>query len=84
MNRPPLCRFNQFVASGNTFVIKNTATGSETTQADLAGKAQAYVARHLAEARFQQFISIFENFVFDLLRLWLRAHPQSLGACEKP
>lgn len=71
---------DQFVAAGNTFVVKNTETGTQTTQADLAGKAQGYVAQHLAEATFQQFISIFENFFFDLLRLWLIAHPQSLGA----
>jgi hypothetical protein len=28
---------------------------------------------------FSNFISIFESYFFDLLRLWLRAYPQSLG-----
>jgi hypothetical protein len=37
------------------------------------------VAEDLAAATFQQFISIFEYFFFDLLRLWLTAYPQSLG-----
>src|SRR5687767_12971953 len=69
----------QFVAAGNTFTNRNLVTGTDTTQADLVGKAQGYVARHLAEATFQQFISIFEAFFLDLLRLWLLAHPQSLS-----
>ena len=29
--------------------------------------------------RFQQFVSLFENFFFDLLRFWLIAYPRSLG-----
>jgi hypothetical protein len=69
---------DQFIAAGNTFTIRNTATGTETTQADLAGKARGYVAGQLAEATFQQFISIFEDFFFELLRLWLVAYPQNL------
>lgn len=36
------------------------------------------MAEQLAEATFQQFIAIFENYFFDLLRLWLMAYPQSL------
>jgi hypothetical protein len=70
---------DQFIVAGNTFTVKNSATGTETTQADLPGKARGYVAQHLAEATFQQFISIFENFFFDLLRLWLLAYPQNLS-----
>lgn len=35
--------------------------------------------QQLAEATFQQFISIFENFLFDLLRHWLLAYPRSLS-----
>ena len=68
----------QFVAAGHTFSIRNMTTGTETTQADLAGKARGYVAEQLAEATFQQFISIFENYFLDLLTLWLLAYPRSL------
>lgn len=67
------------IAAGHTFAIRNITTGTVSTQAGLAGKAQGYVAGQLAEATFQQFISIFENFFFDLLRLWLMAYPQSLS-----
>lgn len=67
------------IASGRSFSIRNIATGNVTTHADLAGKARGYVVQQLTEATFQQFISIFENFFFDLMRLWLNAYPQSLG-----
>ena len=69
---------SMFVQAGNTVSIRNATTGTITTQADLARKAQNYVAEQLAEATFQQFISIFENYFFDLLRLWLMEYPQNL------
>src|SRR5260370_39323927 len=46
-----------FVARGETFTVKNIVTGTETTQADLAGKARGYISEQLPEATFQQFIS---------------------------
>lgn len=67
------------VSAGQTLSIRNTITGNVTTQADLAGKARGYVAEQLTEATFQQFITIFEHYLFDLLRLWLTAYPRSLG-----
>ena len=70
---------DQFIAGGNSFISRNTATGTDTTQADLAGKARGYLAEQLPEATFQQFISIFEDFFFEFLRLWLVAFPASLG-----
>lgn len=70
---------NQFVAEGKTITIKNPVTGTQTTEVELASKARGYMAQHLAEATFQQVVAIFEYFIFDLLRLWLLAHPQSLG-----
>lgn len=68
----------KIVAAGYTLTIRNMTTGTVTTQAELAAKARGYVAEQLAEATFQQFISIFENYFFDLLRLWLIAYPQNL------
>lgn len=68
-----------FIAAGRTFSIRNMTTGTMTTQAELASKARGYVAEQLAEATFQQFISIFEYFFLDLLRFWLMAYPQSLS-----
>lgn len=66
------------VKAGNRFTIRNVITGTVTSEADLVSKARGYVAEQLAEATFQQFISIFESFLFDLLQLWLTAYPRSM------
>src|SRR5260370_3061055 len=68
------------VKAGTKFTNRNAATGTATTEAELVGKSRGYVPGQLPEATFQQFLSIFENFFFDLLRLWLIAYPQNLGA----
>jgi hypothetical protein len=70
---------DNIIAAGHKFAVRNPATGTVTTETDLAVKLRVYVAKQLKEATFQQFISVFENFVFDLLRTWLTAYPQSLG-----
>jgi hypothetical protein len=70
---------HKVISAGHTFRTRNTTTGSVTTHAELAVKARGYVAEQLTEATFQQFISIFENFFFELLRLWLTAYAASLG-----
>ena len=69
---------DEYVSAGKTFAVKNTATGTETTQADLAAKVPGYVTQRLTEATFQQFISSFEHYFFEFLRLWLRSFPQNL------
>lgn len=68
------------IKSGHTVSVRNLTTGTVTTQVELANKWHVYVNEHLAEATFQQFISIFENYFLNLLRLWLLAYPQSLMA----
>jgi hypothetical protein len=70
---------HRFIAAGQLFKNQNTTTGTITTHVELAAKARGYVAEQLTEATFQQFISIFENWLYDLLRLWLTAYPGSLG-----
>lgn len=68
------------VKGGRKFTVRNVTTGTVSTQAELAAQARGYVSEQLAEATFQQFISLFESFFLDFLRLWLVAYPQSLGA----
>jgi hypothetical protein len=68
------------IKAGTRFSIQNPVTGTVTTQVVLANKVDRYADEQLAEATFQQFTSIFENFFLDLLRLWLTAYPHSLGA----
>jgi hypothetical protein len=70
------------IKAGRKITIRNKTTKNVTTEVELAQKARGYVSGQLAEATFQQFVAIFENCFFDLLRLWLLAHPQSLGAKE--
>ena len=66
------------IKTGSMFSNENAITGTVTTQADLLAKANDYVEKQLTQATFQQFISIFESDLFDLLRHWLRAYPQNI------
>lgn len=59
--------------------LHNAVTGNTTTETDLLNRAKGYVAEQLTQATFQQFLAIFENFFFDLLRLWLMRYPHSLA-----
>lgn len=65
---------------GLKFSLRNRATNSVVDEKDLLARAQRYVAHELASATLQQFVSIFENFLHDVLRLWLLAYPQSLSS----
>ena len=67
------------ISAGRKITVRYSTTGTVTTQVELALKARGYVTGQLADATFQQFVSIFENFYFELLRLWLTAYPRSLG-----
>lgn len=58
----------------------NVTTGTVTTDSDLVTKAQLYLAKELPESTFLQFVSIFEGFVADLLRIWLKGYPKSLSS----
>ena len=66
------------IESKTKFTIRNQITGTVTDQTELATHIEEYVQKQLTEATFQQFISIFESFFFDFLRLWLTAYPRSL------
>jgi hypothetical protein len=67
------------IASGQRFRFSNRVTGTQSTAADLNARIDGYVSEQLTQATFQQFISTFETFFFDFLRLWLLAYPRSLG-----
>ena len=67
------------VASGLVAETANVLTGTTTTDAQLVLKAQKYVDVHILESTFQQFLSIFEEFLFELIRVWLTAYPRNLA-----
>ncbi len=66
------------IAAGAAIANHNVVTGTVTTPVELLNKSRRYITEYLAESTFQQFITIFENFLFAFLRLWLQAYPQSL------
>ncbi len=68
----------QIVREGRQFTFRNLTTGTRVDQEMLVGRAQLYVTDYLMSSTFQQFISLFEDFFFELLRCWLAAHPRSL------
>ena len=69
----------QMVAErGYRFGVRNRVTGTFINSTDLAALSQNYVAGYLTESVFQHLVSFFEDFVFDLLRLWLTAYPAGI------
>src|SRR6267142_257763 len=67
-----------YVDSGKTVEFLNAHTGNKVPPADLPAQAQFYVTEYLAAATFQQFVSLFEDFVLGLIRLWLRSFQMRL------
>lgn len=63
------------IAAGRRFSIHNQVTGAVADQAEIAPLIPDYVDDYLKPATFQQLITIFETYFFDLLSLWLAAHP---------
>jgi hypothetical protein len=71
--------FEEFVEEGHQVTSTNLATGTTVTQDGLLGLSQRYASDYLASFTFQKFVSIFEQFVFDLLRLVLLHNPRQLA-----
>jgi hypothetical protein len=69
----------QIVKEGRRFTFRNMTTGSKVDEQGLLGRAQLYLTDYLVTSTFQHFVSLFEDFFFELLRLWLVAHPGSLS-----
>jgi hypothetical protein len=67
------------VKEGRSFQFRNLATGTRADEQVLLARAPVYVSNYLISSTFQHFVSIFEEFVFGLLRCWLAAYPGSLS-----
>src|SRR5438552_16590591 len=63
----------QIVKEGRKFNFRNPATGTRVDEQGLLGRTQLYIADYLMSATFQHFVSLFEDFFFELLRNWLAA-----------
>jgi hypothetical protein len=64
---------------GRRFTFRNLTTGTRVDEQELLGKAQLYLTDYLMFSSFQHFVSLFEDFVFGLLRVWLVTYPESLS-----
>src|SRR5712692_10280308 len=69
----------QIVKEGRKFTFRNLTTGTRVDEKVLLGRAQLYVTDYLISSTFQHFVSLFEDFFFELLRHWLAAYPASLS-----
>jgi hypothetical protein len=63
---------------GRKIVLDNKITHSRMTEQELLPVAQASVSDYLPKAAIQQFASLSETFLTDLIRLWLTEYPQHL------
>lgn len=67
------------VIGGRTFRVRNRTTGTSLNAAGLMARAKEYQENYLTASTFQHFVALFEDFLFDLMRCWLLAHPGSLS-----
>ncbi len=67
------------VKEGRKFNYRNPATGTRVDEQGLRRLAQLYVRDYLMRSTFGDFVTLFEEFVFGLLRCWLMAYPASLS-----
>jgi hypothetical protein len=68
------------VREGRRYTFRNRNTGTVLSQQTTPGLAQHYISNYLRSSSFQHFVTLFEDFFFDLLRLWLTAYPESLSS----
>lgn len=69
----------QEVRKGGKFAIRSQTTGNQIHEQDLLAKGQVYLTDYLLPSTLQHLVSLFEHYVFELLRVWLTTHPQSLA-----
>jgi hypothetical protein len=66
------------VKGGRAFTSNNDITGVVADQSAIVPNITKYIDDYLKPAVFQQLVTTFEAFYFDLLALWLTAHPGNL------
>ena len=78
-------RFVQYyVERGETAGFQTATEGDALSERDITEKADYYVAKYLTASTFQQFVSLFEDFLFGVMRQWLMAYPQRLARKQIP
>ncbi len=69
---------HRLAARGRMFGLRNQDTGNKIDGPALAELTQDYVNGYLAESIFQHYVSLFEDYTFGLIGLWLMANPKGL------
>lgn len=64
---------------GRTLLWRNLSTRSSINEKDVTTRAQRYIEVELPASTLQQFVSIFENFLFDVTRAWILAFPERVA-----
>jgi hypothetical protein len=67
------------IDKGQRFKIRDRTRGLSVNESNLSAVPRESITGFLASATFQHFVSQFERFVFDLLRLWLTEYPGNLA-----
>jgi hypothetical protein len=68
---------------GAVFVFQNPTTGTIVDPTQLVTLSVHYESVRLAESVLQHFVALFEDFVFELLRLWLSSYPGGIPNKDK-
>ncbi len=71
--------FRKWVAAGNPVTAGNEATGTTVTEEDLVALSQRYAKEYIATFVFQRYLSTFESYFFDLMRVLLAQNPFRLS-----
>ena len=69
----------QVVNEGREFTFINRQTGTRVDERAAVERSSRYLKENLTSSTLQNFVSIFEDFFFDILRLWLVTYPGSLS-----
>jgi hypothetical protein len=73
----------ELAAQGQTAEFPLLQLNMTVSATDMARRAEGYVTGYLAESVFQHFVSLFEDFLFELLRIWLSAYPAGIPNKDK-
>jgi hypothetical protein len=63
----------RYIEKGGKVSVHILPTGNLITEKELPAKARLYITEYLSASTLQQFVSLFEDFLFGLMRLWLLA-----------
>ena len=64
------------------FFVQNKVTGTVADEVKIVALSQSYITSYLASASLEKFVSLLEDFLVGLKRVWLRKFPGKMNANE--